>query len=508
MVRSYRLLVDLDGDRSFSHSMGDFWGDVKGDVVATRGRSQGSGLYARSVAGSLSTTLRNPDNKYNRRNEQSPIADLLIPGRAVQFRMTDAAQAVIDEPIWGGYLDNITPPARDTGDVTLTASGILGRMTSAGNRAAAGITLPVTRMTNTANRMNAILDAAGILPEERGEIQGRRAIVLHYLIRDEPLRAAHAIEETEGGFIRELRDGRFQHDGVDYRRTAARRNATFTIEVGADAYPRAGVFVPIQNPQENDPFREIANRVTIPIRQYATDASTILWQLPQPVLLSAGRTVTVEANYPPPGVSALGVETWEVLIGGAHYQINTASDGTGTDGIGDFIVTQMPVSGGLSVDFANQSMTNDYWLISMVARGSVLRQTQSVVLHYGNPDSIALYDPQPYQALPQWISNSEDARDYADNIFLRYGEPRARFAFPISLDGGTPNGSALAAVMETSDRVLYSNLGQTFSAFIERLTHRVGSTHTIDLSLSPAEVEGNLFTLGVSRLDGPDVLGR
>ena len=121
----YALLVDWDGDKSFSHPLSDAFGDLtKGGVRTSRGRNYASMIYGRSMAGTLEATLVNFDGDYDR-FATSDLSGLLLPRRRIIFVL--AADSVAYR-LWTGFLDEVKKVERTGGNdvVRVRATDIIG----------------------------------------------------------------------------------------------------------------------------------------------------------------------------------------------------------------------------------------------------------------------------------------------------------------------------------------------------------------------------------------------
>ena len=85
VARAYRLRVDWDGDGTFGNAHADVTGDLVALPKAIRGRNYADQIYGRSEAGYLEAILRNASGLYNRFDDNSDLADLVVPGRLVEF---------------------------------------------------------------------------------------------------------------------------------------------------------------------------------------------------------------------------------------------------------------------------------------------------------------------------------------------------------------------------------------------------------------------------------------
>ena len=208
---TYRLLVDWEGDGQFGHTEADIWSHAT-HIIASLGRDYGSQIYGRSIAGDLSVLLHDSDGLYSRTNPQSSLFGLALPRRKVQWKMQAPGEAEVF--LWSGYLDSITPrPQRgEFQTVELRAVGILSLLTE--NE----IGVPVQFSISPGGAIYQILDAAGIASADRNIDTGTTTIGTWWVhLKSEALEAMREIENTEGGFVRELPSGPIRFEDFDHR---------------------------------------------------------------------------------------------------------------------------------------------------------------------------------------------------------------------------------------------------------------------------------------------------
>ena len=210
---NYALLVDWDGDGSFSHPLTDAFGDLtKGGVRTSRGRNYASMIYGRSVAGTLEATVVNYTGTYDR-FATSDLAGLLLPRRRIIFVL--ATDSVLSR-LWTGFLDEVTKVERTGGndEVRIRATDTLGDLL----REDVGVAY--MENTTVADAVAAVLDASGIAAEDRGDISGPTPLAIYFAADAKALLHLRQLEETEAGFLYVQADGRVVFESVNTRYAA------------------------------------------------------------------------------------------------------------------------------------------------------------------------------------------------------------------------------------------------------------------------------------------------
>ena len=254
-IASYRLEVDWEGDGLFAHADADVFPDVRGDINARRGRNFRTELYGRATAGRLTTKLNNDGRKYDRFNVTSPLYGLVLPGRSVRLRM-DAGDGVFGT-IWGGRLDIPGDvPKRGGSDILeFKAVGVFERLVTEYIRTPMRITIA------TGAAMEVVLDEVGIPASRRGLIDTGGQVLPRWWDDGFAMTSLESLEETEGGFLYEDKNGFPALQTRNYRIGLA-RNPTFTL---TDLTPGAGQIGAIALPGE-DPLEELVNEVRVSYR--------------------------------------------------------------------------------------------------------------------------------------------------------------------------------------------------------------------------------------------------
>ena len=287
---TYAILIDWDGDGSYSHPLSDAFIDLtKAGVHTKRGRNYASMIYGRSVAGTLEATLTNHDGDYDRFAPTSELQGLLLPRRRLMFLMAwqDTAYR-----LWSGYLDKLNKKARTGGNdiVQILATDIIGNLA----RTDCGVSYRET--ITVKDGVTAVLTAAGVPDADRGEINGDTMISIYFAADAKALLHLRHLEEAEAGFLWVTGAGKVNFDSVNQRYQQTRsRQVQVTITDEEDYGPDDLPLLP--PPQEVDPLKDLANIVEVKVRTWLAESEADLWTLPEVIEMAAGdvRTFLVSA---------------------------------------------------------------------------------------------------------------------------------------------------------------------------------------------------------------------
>ena len=476
------LEVDWAGDGSFSHADSDITADLVGDLEFSRGRgSYGSQLYGRSVAGILTCTLRNSSRQYDQLSVQSSIGSLLTSQRRV--RVSLEYDGVSPEVEWSGYLDTVEPAekrgGRDT--VKVQALGLLALLQEASPPVASGIDEGIGSI------LGRIVDAV-VSGLDNSLLASTRQIANWVRNpRQTSLESSRELEETEGGFLKETRDGRLALEGRDARATGSRVPIMTLVDRGVgDAV--AEKMQPILRAQD------IANTVRVQVRNSSNDTTKVLWSTDQSISIAGGSFVRVIAEYPTPSAPSnhAGVHDWETLQGGTDY-----------DPVTGLTVTQTAEGNQLVINLANSNAA-DIDVARLQARGQALILHDPIGVEYSNQSSIDTYLPRDYKTPAQWLGSVADAADYARAILATHAQPRRR----LRTRWFGNDSSALALSVDLSDRVRVVERDTAILYYVEFIKHRIsaGKVHLVEYILSPPSLADVTFIFDTSEFDS-GVLG-
>ena len=310
-VADAALLVDWDNDGNYANADADVWPRaLEGTFRCKRGRNYGSQRTGRSIAGRLEVRLDNRDGQFNALDGSSPLFGLLDAGKRVRYQVADDNGVLQTQ--WTGWLDDIPQTEVVSGMDTIRLRA-LGTFTRLDGRVTVAHRTSVTTETagrrifdpeNVVTAAGAVVDGIDYLP---AAIQGKRTMARWWVADLDRLRALRELEQTEGGFLWERKDGRPALDPFDARSALAARvvQATFT-----DDEPLAGE-TPVLSMKPDQPLRDLANSITTELRRFGAGTAGVLWSTTD-MVIPANETVILSVRYPNPGSSRrdIGVQSW------------------------------------------------------------------------------------------------------------------------------------------------------------------------------------------------------
>ena len=495
----YKVEVDWDGDGTYANSNANVYNDI--EYVSTyRGRSYGDMIYGRSEAGEMRLRLRNDDGKYDRFDPSSPLHGLAVPGRLARFSIRPPHSGIY-QPQWGGSLwkVDLQPGPGGMNDVEITCYGPLIMLTQR------RISSSMRTAISAANAAVAVLDAANVPASRRGTIAGNQTLARWWVSDELGIDALREIEETELGFVLETKQNQIAMQADDYRQSIAVRNAVLTLNADGTRD------VPVAVAQPEDPLKDIANIIRIPVRTFIVGAQAALWTLRHTVAIEVGETMTFLAQYPTVGSpgEALGVDTWTAMAATIDYTANSDADGTGTD-----MTSVLTVTTNAATDLATSRVitvkndgTGDLALTKLQTRGTPLTETEPTIIIVEDQDSIDEYEDRDYLVPSQFISTIRDAQSYGGFLIALLKDPLTRITVEFEAS------DYLTQVMELdlSDRVnlaMNDSLNEYFVEGIGMTLYR-GGRLIVELLLSPTDIMGAVYILGATEpLLGDGILGR
>ena len=484
----YALLVDWDGDKSFSHPLSDAFGDLtKAGVRTSRGRNYASMIYGRSMAGTLEATLVNFDGDYDR-FASSDLSGLLLPRRRIIFVL--AADSVAYR-LWTGFLDEVKKVERTGGNdvVKVRATDIIGDLA----RADCGVAYMAT--TTIPNAVTAVLDAAGIDADDRGAIAGTTQIEDYFAPDAKALLHLRHLEETEAGFLLVTGAGKVTFESVNTRNTRMRsRQAQATI-TDAQTYGADDLLI-IPPPKQHDPMKDIANIVTVRVRRWSEASEAELWRLGETVELQAGDSVrfqvaaggNVSGRDPVTGRYSgqrdQAVAEWIEPAANTDYTADTQSGGGGADRTSSVGIEFAGAGTSAMLTVENEHASDAIYVRLLKVRGQLLEEEKPIVLELRDEDSIADYGPRPYTVASELLSTTIEAQTYGQYILTLYAQPTRKAEVKTEVSDQLD----YAGTLELSDRLEYVSRAIGTDMYIESIGHvlRPGFRHDMRLTLSQA----------------------
>ena len=511
----YTLCVDWNGDGDFGDT-GELITDRVMFLEFSRGKNFPSQLTGRSIAGSLRAVLNNQSNDYSPFNTSSGLSGNLIPGRKVQVQVARAEEfpytfpfTFPGSPLWTGYISSITPEVvvNNVKTVTLQAVGGLAVIARKESQIAAQSDKRIDEL------IGVILDDAGWAADDRDLSTAKTTVTKYWRNGGDSMSALRELEESEPGFIKELRDGKIGFEDREYRITGDSLTSKLTFS------DDAGRTFPIERIIQDDPFAGIFNEFKANLTVVSSGSLAVLWTHPETGTASPaigpGEELTFYAQYPSlsEGVSSsavagqVAVDTWTTPVAGTDYLVNTAADGSGTAQQASVAVTATKFSNQMKIVLTNNHASSGF-ITKLQARGTTTVNSDTSVIIESDADSQTKYFKRTFTITPKWIPTSKLARDWALTRLSVYKDPlpRLTIGFTANRDANTLHVAAFG--LEISDRVTVdadgnAGLGINEDFFIEQISHVISqgnTSHQVQLMLSPASVTGGYWALGTGKL--------
>ena len=504
----FTLQVDWNNDGVFTGT-GE---DVSARTLSlqwSRGRDAGTQLVALSVAGQMDAVLNNNSGDYSSFNTASPLSGNLLPGRKVRLLAGNKEGfpytfpiVFEDNVIWKGSIDSIEP-SPSVGDINKAVFHCIGPL-GVLNQKHASLAMSTSILTGTL--IGDILNDAGWPAGDRDIEVGKTTVTRFWLDRMLALNALRVVEQTEGGFLAESRDGKVVFEDRHHRLLTAgtTSQATFTDAVGAArGYSRI---------RQIDPLPFIFNEFEAHIRLYTVGALATLWTLAEsgadsPSLVP-GESRTFWAQFPNPDstTDAFGVDAWTTPVATTDYIANTKSDGTGTDRTSSIAVIVSKFGEAMKITLTNNHAVDIVFLTLLQARGTPITSKDPVRVSANDAISETRYGERTFTARTDFIPGTDEGQNWADYHLSIYKDPviLLEMTFAPNKD---ENHRAEALGRDLSDRITVvgtgkAGLGVSADFFIEA-EHNVFTEEHESMTtwlLSQAEQFSDFWVLGVSKL--------
>ena len=276
------LNVRIDwGDQFYAHAESDVTGRITSGIRCERGRNTSSAILGRSQAGTISFELQNSDGLYDEENPNSDLVGLIRPGIQVQLRNGVT-------PLWTGVLDRIPTNYAQNGQhrAQVTALGVLS------NAIEPEVSGGSLNAESTAQAFIELCDK-GDIPYESPQPQPGDAYLMRRWWEQGKLRQALSnVEDTEGGFIFEDREGELGFHLANYR-------ATRTIDTTfVSTTPGAGQLRIVGNPRREIAVKDVHNEVAGDVRQFEQRTGETVHASHDPIPIALGGRLDLVSIFP------------------------------------------------------------------------------------------------------------------------------------------------------------------------------------------------------------------
>ena len=501
VVASYKLQVDWANDGSWTGTGATIdMGRVRG-ITCSFGRDRASQLTGKSKAGTLRATLDNRSGDYNQFNADSPIYGNILPGRPVRLLGTSTTQS--DQAIWQGYLVRITPQVFLGGDAIaiLECTGPLGQV----NLDQIEVAMVTSQRTDQV--VDDILDAAGwgAGSSYRTLDTGKTTITRYWKSATYTVPALQEVESTEGGFIREGKDGKIVFDNRHHRLSGVglTSQATYSDASGA-ARVYSGLIM-------DDPLPHIFNIFQTEVQTYTTASVAVLWTLSETGAssppISPGVARTWIARYPTSASAnnARGVALWTTTAATTDMLANSAADGSGTNVTASIGISVSKSSETMEITLTNNTSATAY-ITKLQARGTAITADDPASIKQEDATSQTAFGKRTWPSRTKFIPDTGEALDWADFNLSIYKDPTAvlQLSYFANKDTNSLNEMLDRDISErvtvVADNTADLSINRDF--FIEAVNHQISADrlHQVTYLLSDAIQFSDFWVLNTSAL--------
>ena len=501
VVASYKLQVDWANDGSWTGTGETIdMGRVRG-ITCSFGRDRASQLTGKSKAGTLRAVLDNRSGDYNQFNADSPIYGNILPGRPVRLLGTSTTQS--DQAIWQGYLVRITPQVFLGGDATaiLEATGPLGQINLD------QIEVPMVTSQRTDQVVDDILDAAGWGAGSgyRTLDTGKTTITRYWQSATYTVPALQEVESTEGGFIREGKDGKIIFDNRHHRLSGVGLTSQATYSDASDA---ARVYSGLIM---DDPLPHIFNIFETDVQTYTTASVAVLWTLSETGAsspsIAPGVARTYIARYPTSASAnnSRGVALCTTTAVTTDMLANTAADGSGTNVSASIGIAVSKSSETMEITLTNNTSATAY-VTKLQARGTAITADDPASIKQEDATSKTAFGNRTWPSRTKFIPDTGEALDWADYNLSVYKDPTAVLQLSYWANRDT---NAINEMLDRdiSERVTVvaantADLSINRDFFIEAVRHQISANrlHQVTYLLSDAIQFSDFWVLNTSAL--------
>ena len=495
----YLVQVDWNNDGDYSDANEDITDDVL-EVVSTIGRNFASQLTGKASAGTLEVTVKNDTGKYSPFNTSSALTGNLVPNRTIQFAATIPSVTTI----WSGYIESIIPSVQKGPYTTaqIKAFGIFKKFATTNAR----VPMKTSRATGAAvgDVLDAISWGAGLRDIDTGQTTMTR-----FFGSGKALNIMQEVAATEGGFIRETKDGKIAFEDRYHRLSSANsKTSQATFADDGTAFSYLGI-------RQEDSMSLLYNEFQSPVSTFTTASVATVWTHPLANTngaapgLEAGEVIEIIAEYPTPSaaVNAVAIDAWTTPAATTDYLANGAANGTGTNYTSSLAFTLTKAATTMVMQITNNAAVKVF-LTKLQARGTGVTISDPATMKASDATSQTAYGirtfPRGNEA--KWIPTQEEAKSWALQNLSSHKQPTAVLTLSYSANQ-SGDGLTEALTRDISDRVTIkasanAKLGLNRDFYVESIRHRVtaGGAHQTTYSLSDTAGFSGFWVVGSSAL--------
>ena len=351
------------GDQFYASPHSDVTGHVTSDIECERGKNTASAILGRSQAGTLTCELQNSDGLFDDENINSPLLGLIRPGIQVQLRHGVT-------PLWTGVLDSIPTRFEQNGQhrATVNALGVLSD--SIDPIVTAGSLTP----ESTAQAFIETCTKADLPYESPQPMPGDAYVMRRWWERARARHIFDVLEETEGGFIFEDREGELGFHLQPYRAGKTVTKTFVTTTPGANQIHIVG------NPRRQHAVKDVHNSVQGQVKQFQEIVDEEVFVPTDAIPIGLGEALDIVSPYP------AGFGAVRSLNAVSGWTANNMPDGSGSD-----LTSQVAITAEL-MDFneihveilygviMGQAQESTIYIRDLVIEGTVFAQKTALLI--------------------------------------------------------------------------------------------------------------------------------
>lgn len=482
-VRGHQLVIDWS--QQGSHGAGTLE-DVSsyvlpGDITIAWGRNTDGEVTLASTAGTMAFILNNQAQLFSPENSSSPIAGKIMPGRAVQYQVTNAGTTYT--PLLGA-LDNFSVEGDPIS--TFNASVLDGW----GRPGARTLSTGLYQGIRTGDAIGYVLDAIG-WTGGRDIDPGATFITWWWEEGTDADTAITKLVHSEGPpAIAYVSGGTFVFRDRHHRLLDARSQSSqglFTHIYPEGTGPGGDFKIEAESFLYDNGLKTIVNTASFSVGVRAMAPLGEVWTSTDPLTAASG-TATVIVQPSDPFINAVVPS-----VAGGEIQLQSGS----VSG-----VTLSRTSGQSAI--LTITCTTDTVITRLALNANSIPVSRTVQVYANDPSSTGIFGIQnwPDASVPIW-ANPYDAQAIANKIVSTYASYRPTITFTIVGLNTTYLTQMLTAAI--SDRITVRNDVRGINAefIIERLAHRItglGLAHRLTITCQAAEPvqAANPFTFDVA----------
>jgi hypothetical protein len=352
-----------------------------------------------------------------------------------------------------------------------------------------------------------ILDAAGwgAGSSYRTLDTGKTTITRYWKSATYTVPALQEVESTEGGFIREGKDGKIIFDNRHHRLSGVGLTSQATY---SDASGAARVY---SNLIQDDPLPHIFNIFETEVQTYTTASVAVLWTLSETGAsspsIAPGVARTYIARYPTSASanSARGVDAWTTTAATTDMLANSAADGSGDNLTASIGIAVSKSSETMDITLTNNASVTAY-ITKLQARGTAISADDPASIKQEDATSKTAFGKRTWPSRTKFIPSTSEALDSADFNLSIYKDPTAvlQLSYFANKDSNSVNEMLDRDISERVTVVAENTADLSIDRdfFIEAVRHQIDADrlHKVTYLLSDAVQFSDFWVLNTSAL--------